>query len=99
MKTKHTKVIFRWWLNEGIDNVIAMFPQIAASVDGVLCQSYMHVGQHSAATPELVYNGTRPAIPGEYADLKTELEAIGYRLKIGKRFTQADLRIRQKQYA
>lgn len=46
--------------------------------------SYMHVGQHSEATVEFCV-ACRLATPEEYADLKAELETIGYELKICKR--------------
>jgi hypothetical protein len=46
--------------------------------------SYMHVGQHSEATIEFCVS-CRLATPDEYADLKAELESIGYDLKVCKR--------------
>jgi len=88
------KVIFRIWPDGG---VIALFPQIAASVDGYLCESYMHVGQHGAATPGIV-NNTRPAKPAEYKELLQELEQIGYNPVIVKKFTYKDYLIRKSQY-
>ena len=67
-------------------DIIALFPCLAAEcLDSWLCQSYMHVGQHGAADPHIVYD-TRPARPHEYADLKAELEQIGYRLCVRQRF-------------
>ena len=88
------KVIFRKWPD---GNVIALFPQIVASVNGYLCQSYEHVGQHGAASPGIVRN-TRPAIPKEYKELKKELERIGYNPIVVKRFTYADFLVRKSQY-
>ncbi len=67
-------------------DVIALFPYLPAEcLDAWPCQSYMHVGQHGAADPRLIHD-TRPARPHEYADLKAELEQIGYRLAIRRRF-------------
>jgi hypothetical protein len=42
---------------------------------------YSHIGQHSACSPEYA-NESREATPEEYADLKAELESIGYDLQI-----------------
>jgi len=88
------KVIFRKW-PEG--DVIALFPQIAASVDGHLCESYMHAGQHSPANPAIVRD-TRPAKPTEYHKLLQELEQIGYNPVVVKRFTYKSYLIRKSQY-
>lgn len=44
---EYEKVIFRVWKDAG--DVIALFPRIAASENGYLCQSYMHVGGHGGA--------------------------------------------------
>jgi hypothetical protein len=46
--------------------------------------SYMHVGQHSDASVGFCV-ACHLATPDEYADLKTELESIGYELKVCKR--------------
>lgn len=78
--------------------VIALFPQIAGNVAGWLCQSYMHVGQHGAADPHIVYGETKLATPDEYAVLHAELEQIGYNPVPAKRFTQKDFEIRKAQY-
>lgn len=63
--------------------VIALFPYEIADKAGNIT-SYMHVGQHSAASLEIIGN-TVPALPDEYADLQKELEGIGYNLDIRKR--------------
>ena len=69
---------------------IALFPTIPADVDGSLCQSYQHTGQHSAANYWHVINHTRPATPAENGELMAELVERGYtdlapRLKVGWR--------------
>ena len=72
-----TKVIFRTWRNTG--EVIAIFPEIPHDRAGDFAESYMHTGQHGAASPTLP-RVTRPATETEAAPLKRELEAIGYNL-------------------
>jgi hypothetical protein len=64
METEKTKVIFRkfkW------GEIIALFPEIAGSMDACTCMSYMHEGQHGAAD---CVGCTSPARPEEYQDLK-----------------------------
>ena len=72
-----TKVIFRTWKRTG--EVIALFPEIPHDRAGDFCLSYMHTGQHGAASPCLDWI-TRPATPDESAPLRRELEGIGYNL-------------------
>lgn len=43
--------------------------------------SYSTVGQHCPCSKEYA-NGCKEATPEQYADLKSELESIGYDLKI-----------------
>ena len=94
MKDKEkTKTVFRAFRNDG--EVIALFPQIPASNEGYLCQSYMHVGQHGAADTGIVTSRTRLAMPKEYRPLLKELREIGYNVKIAKRCTRQDQEIRQ----
>lgn len=85
-----TKVIFRKF-KEG--DIIALFPEEEADPNHAHCSSYMHVGQHGAAGYRLVRD-TKLATPEEYADLKAELESIGYdldiRKRIGKRWFEVD---------
>lgn len=80
----HAEVAFRMWRESGQDEVIALFPYEIADYLGSCC-SYMHVGQHSSAFYNHVMSRSRPATELEYADLKTELENIGYKLKIIQR--------------
>jgi hypothetical protein len=66
-------------------DIIALFPCLPAEcLTAWPCQSYMHIGQHGAADPRIMYD-TRPARPQEYAALKAELEQIGYRLIVRQR--------------
>ena len=88
-----TKVIFRKFKN---GEVIALFPQEPATRDGWECMSYMHVGQHGSADPNIVHD-TKAAMPYEYADLYNELKSIGYDdLVVCKRFNKNDYKIRQE---
>ena len=80
---KKTKVIFRVF-KEG--EVIAIFPEELGTHDHFTCASYMHIGQHASCDPE-IRRITRLAKPEEYADLKAELESIGYNLDIKKRYS------------
>ena len=75
-----TTVIFRKCEPRGI---IALFPLIDECPGR--CLSYEHTGQHGIADYGHVIGMTRPAQPHEYADLKAELERIGYKLKIRTR--------------
>ena len=79
-------VIFRRWRSKP-STVIALFPEIDVGVTktGVkLCRSYEHVGQHGRANYEMVIHDTRAAKPEEYANLKAELNTIGYVLNVVK---------------
>lgn len=88
------KTVFRVYPD---GETIALFPQIAASVGGYLCQSYMHIGQHGAADPSIVVRQTKLANQEQYLPLLKELERIGYNPIVAKRCTYKDLQIRQKQ--
>ena len=76
-----TKVVFRYWEKD----VIALFPEIPADNWGVFCQSYQHIGQHGGADYYGIIDKSRPALPEEYADLRDELEQIGYNLEVRRR--------------
>lgn len=78
--TEPTTVIFRKY-KEG--DIIALFPYEKEGPH--LCTCYQHTGQHGAADGPGVVGDTKPATPEEYADLKKELEGIGYVLDVRKR--------------
>jgi len=67
-------VIFRKF-PEG--DIIALFPDMIENKDKRYINSYMHIGQHSAASVELI---TELDIPTkkEITDLRNELHEIGY---------------------
>ena len=57
-------------------DIIALFPEIEESRDGKFIGSYMHIGQHSGASRDLLK--CRNAKPEDYKDLAQELRGIGY---------------------
>lgn len=69
-----TKVVFRQFKDNG--DVIALFPEIPATLNPDTMLSYMHVGQHGAATD--VIGITKPAAVDDYAALERELKSVGY---------------------
>jgi hypothetical protein len=89
-----TKVIFRWWK----DSVIAIFIEEPRTMDISTCESYQHIGQHGACSPQWVIQDSRPATEDEYADLKRELESepYNYRLRVLKKTPNDAIDIRRK---
>jgi hypothetical protein len=80
--TEKTTVIFRKF-RQG--DIIALFPMINADNKPGHFQSYQHIGQHGAASRDLMQAYTIPARDQGYRELKAELENIGYNLDIKKR--------------
>lgn len=78
--TELTTVVFRKWPG-GV--ILALFPSIDEGRG--LISSYQHVGQHGPAHYDNCIARTAPASRAEYADLKAELEGLGYNLRIVKR--------------
>lgn len=78
-------VVFRVW-RATPKTVLALFP--AEDEGSGHCSSYEHIGQHGGANYQGCIKATRPAQPEEYADLKRELERIGYELEIRTRYTR-----------
>lgn len=76
-----TKVIYRTFRRDG-GGTIALFPEKPHDRTGDFCVSYMHIGQHGAASPMGTdfCQRTRPATPEEIDPLRRELERIGYNL-------------------
>jgi len=75
-----TKVVFKMLQDE----VIAIFPDNLYNEQlygKTMVDSYMHIGQHSACSIELL-DGLQDASQEQYKDLKIELEEIGYDLDI-----------------
>lgn len=71
-----TSVVFKK-TPDSYPEVIAFLLDCPAHFGQVL--SYMHVGQHSDASLAYMKECTK-ATPDEYADLKKELEHIGYKI-------------------
>ncbi len=86
-----TKVIFRKFKD---GEIIALFPEVQANDSHWGCMSYMHIGQHGAARYNIVWD-TKLAKPEEYADLKTELEDLGYNLEVRKRVNKRWFEVKQ----
>lgn len=92
--SREEKVLFRKWPD---GEIVALFPEIPADVNGWSCTAYSRVGQHGGANASRVVGDTKAAKPDEYAELLGELGRIGYtRLKIMKRMTPSMLLERQK---
>ena len=95
-KSEVTKVIFRKFpTKKERGDVIALFPEVPGTNDPATCMSYMHVGQHGAASTSLATD-TRLASPEEYAPLEAELQRIGYTLRIVTRFCRRDYETRKE---
>ena len=91
MKQRPTKVVFRKF-KRGKD-VIALFTQELGTNDPHTCLIYQHVGQHGSM--DLRHRGMLvTATPTEYADLKAELERIGYNLIVYMNISHKDALVR-----
>ena len=73
-------VVFRRWRDTDGD-VIALFPEIPADVQGRCCQSYMHIGQHAGGDYHHVIRHTVPVDHKHCVALAEELRRIGYNLR------------------
>lgn len=77
-KDKHiTEVIFRKFSG---GQIIALIPYEISDYKGNV-NSYMHIGQHSGATLDLIHT-TKLAQEIEYRDLLNEMENLGYNIKV-----------------
>lgn len=75
---KHsTRMIFRTWPDEEGGDAIALMPD-KTELGGI--SSYQRVGQHGTAHPDLITD-LDPATPEQVAELRAELERIGYRVE------------------
>lgn len=88
LKEDETLVVFRKFKKGG--DIIALFPTEEVNQYTRDCMSYMHIGQHGAASYNMLVSALNPptvqATPEEYADLKAELERIGYKLVVRRKF-------------
>ena len=77
-----TEVIFRRFPED--NEIIALFPyELYNNRGGIM--SYMHTGQHGEAEYSACFKNAVPAKENEYKGLKSELESLGYNLKVVKR--------------
>lgn len=83
---KKTITVFRKYKD---GEIIALFPAEKWNRHDYTCTSYVHVGQHGAADYSHVVSKTTLATPEEYADLKAELERIGYELDIKEKYIRS----------
>ncbi len=97
----HTRtiVIFRKWRHSAGGDITALMPTVPVTLDGTLCMSYEHVGQHSGADYSFVILATTPATPYEYRALAAELRKLGYNLDIRNRTTPAMHAARRREAA
>jgi hypothetical protein len=72
-------VVFRRWKDCG--DIIALFPELPADIQGWFCDAYEHVGQHGGADYGGVIRATTPVEPDEATTLAEELTRIGYDLR------------------
>lgn len=80
--TTVTEMLFR---KDKEGDIVAIMPYEIYSRNFV--DSYQHCGQHSACHLSFIED-TTPATPEEYADLKRELEGIGYNVKVIRKVNQ-----------
>ena len=85
-KKKHLSDLYK---DTGRPEILALFPEIIEVPSKYLCSCYERLGQHGSAD----YYGcvrelTDPATPEEYDSLKKELESLGYKLKVRKKWIQ-----------
>ena len=78
MKTDTQKAVVQFYV-EPDGTILAYFPRTLHNAMSMTC--YAHIGQHSQAAPEYVRK-LKKATPEQYADLKAELESIGYNLTV-----------------
>jgi hypothetical protein len=83
---KKTKVLFLLETDSDTDatgEVFAYFPEenYGSEADPKLVICYAHIGQHSPCHPAYAEQ-CQTATPEQYADLKSELESIGYNLQV-----------------
>ena len=80
------RVIFRKWKGKP-KTIIAILPdEKGVNLGNTLM--YEHIGQHGEGDYYGVISQTTLAKPDEYKDLLTELESVGYKLKVVKRWNQ-----------
>jgi hypothetical protein len=83
--THITEVMFRYDTTKGFKGTIfAVLPHQVDTLQGDVT-TYQHVGQHSTGDYNVCLQQSRPATEAEFADLKKEMENLGYNLKVVKK--------------
>lgn len=62
--------------------ILALFPEVPADMNGFECSSFMHTGQHSGASYYHCIQRTKKAKKEEYQELFDELVDYGYNLVV-----------------
>jgi len=80
-----TDVMFRKDITKDFKGTIfAVFPHEVDNYRGDI-MTYQHVGQHSSGDYQVCLQQSKPATVEESADLKREMEGLGYDLNIVRR--------------
>lgn len=80
-----TEIMFRYDTTKDFKGTIfAVMPHHVDTLKGDVT-TYQHVGQHSTGDYNVCLQQSRPATEIEYADLKAEMESLGYNIKVVKR--------------
>lgn len=83
--TYTTDVMFRYDTTKDFNGTIfAILPHNVDTFKGDIT-TYQHIGQHSNGDHYVCLQQSRPATETEYADLKSEMESIGYNIKVVKK--------------
>lgn len=78
MSAHPIRVYFTHDLDETNDPITAVFVDSLDDEAEDMYTVYSRIGQHSTGSPKWVSSRTRPATPGEYASLLSELGRVGY---------------------
>jgi hypothetical protein len=81
-----TVVIFRRSRADRTD-IYALMPEVPADVEGLLCESYQHFGEHASADYTRCIATSDPVTPEEYRDLLDEMTQRGYTVFVRQRAT------------
>lgn len=85
--THKTDVMFRVDTTKDFKGtVFAVLPHNVETIFGDIA-TYQHVGQHSIGNYQTCLTQSRPANELESADLKAEMESLGYNIKVVKKQT------------
>lgn len=93
MVEQPTKIIFLVHKDDEHNIVFAVMPHICGTYDPQTMTSYEHVGQHGSAHQDYVAE-CRLATAEEYADLKLELERVGYVVDVQDYTDDTDYEVR-----